>query len=297
MVVLFALAALAAASVAVAVRGDSSAGSGARAAVPSAATGEQELSPALRKKLAPSQAFSPGEPQYERGGRGERRRRARLAHARGSGTDIPLATIRGEPGGLEGAQGAGQLRRQARRPRPVGQPRAGQRGLSAQPVPEQVRLRPERVRRGRADGARRDRPELPAASCRYWIANAGGGIWRTDNALAAQPAVGVRVARVRAQQHRRARARPERLDEQHDLRRDRRAEHLPQRLHRRRRPVQVEGRRRPLEAARSATYASPAAASVDPGEAGRLVDDLRRQRRAGLARDQQHLLQRRRPRR
>ena len=30
-------------------------------------------------------------------------------------------------------------------------------------------------------------PNCNATECRYWIANAGGGIWRTDNVLAAQP--------------------------------------------------------------------------------------------------------------
>jgi len=30
-------------------------------------------------------------------------------------------------------------------------------------------------------------PNCSATKCRYWIANAGGGIWRTENAFAAQP--------------------------------------------------------------------------------------------------------------
>ena len=30
-------------------------------------------------------------------------------------------------------------------------------------------------------------PNCGASSCRYWIANAGGGIWRTDNVFASQP--------------------------------------------------------------------------------------------------------------
>ena len=30
-------------------------------------------------------------------------------------------------------------------------------------------------------------PNCGPESCRYWIANAGGGIWRTDNVLAPQP--------------------------------------------------------------------------------------------------------------
>ena len=51
---------------------------------------------------------------------------------------------------------------------------------------------------------------MRTVSCTLWIANANGGVWRTNNALDATPEVAVRLERLRAQQHRLDRARPER---------------------------------------------------------------------------------------
>ena len=79
--------------------------------------------------------------------------------------------------------------------------------------------------------------------CTLWIANANGGVWRTNNALDASPKWEYVSERVRAQQHRVDRARPERHAAPHALRRHGRAERLRQRLRGGRRHLQLEERR------------------------------------------------------
>ena len=80
----------------------------------------------------------------------------------------------------------------------------------------------------------------PGRGCRAWMAAAGGGIWRTDDALAAsvagRPDRGADDRRVRL-----ARRGPQRPDRQHAVRGLRRAERL-ERLRGRGRPVPVDRR-------------------------------------------------------
>ncbi len=227
--------------------------------------GEREL-PASDHEEARSGAAVLAGRAAVRGGRsrhrGDQRRRRRLAQC----TRLRAPTYRSlrsraAAQDWSGAQDPRQLGRRPRR-RPVGQPRAGQRGLSAQPVPEPVRLRAERVRRGRPHGPRRDRPELLGDEVPLLDRERGRRHLADGERARGAAGVGVPLAWLRAQQHRRARARPERLVERHDLRRHRRAEHLPQRLHRRRRHVQLEGRRQPLEGPDRGPVLQPAAASA-----------------------------------
>jgi hypothetical protein len=161
--------------------------SSAETAAPAAAAElERELSPALMKKLARSTRFSPAEPQREGG------------EAAGDGaldwqmhayprTEIPLAAITGSRADWKALKtrgnSAGKL---------------GDHGRSTNLGPDNAvyPLNPSRnryvyvpneyVAAGRTSHSVID-PNCGPASCRYWIANAGGGIWRTDNAFAPQP--------------------------------------------------------------------------------------------------------------
>ncbi len=138
-------------------------------------------------------------------------------------------------------------------------------------------------------------PNCGASSCRYWIANAGGGIWRTDNVFASQPKWEYVSRSSSTTTRRRWSSIPNDSTQQHDLCRNRRAEHVPQRLYRRRRSLQVEGRRRPLERPDRLAVLQRPWHRLDPGQARRLEDDLRRLGRPGLPRYQQHVLHRCRP--
>ena len=87
--------------------------------------------------------------------------------------------------------------------------------------------------------------------CFVWIGASGGGVWRTNERVGEQPRVEPAQARAaRPELGRRADARSDRQDEQHDLPGHRRAEPLLVRLRGRRRHLQVDRPRQQLEAAR-----------------------------------------------
>ena len=140
-------------------------------------------SPAMRHKLARTPTFSPGDPRRQESGEGAATAPDWYMHA-SPATDISLAAINGSRQDWKTLKARGDA---ARRQRPLDEPRAGQRGLSAQPVPQpHVYVPNEYIAAGRTAHSVID-PNCNAAKCRYWIANAGGGIWRTDNVLAPQP--------------------------------------------------------------------------------------------------------------
>ena len=87
--------------------------------------------------------------------------------------------------------------------------------------------------------------------CRVWVGAAGGGVWRTDKATGANPDwKQLKPERPRPELGRRAHARPDRQEAQHDLPRHRRGEPLLVRLRGRGRHLQVDRRRQQLEEAR-----------------------------------------------
>jgi hypothetical protein len=150
------------------------------------------ISPALRQKLAASARFSPGEPQYERGeaaegGAGDGAQEWYMHAA--PGTDIPLAAIAGSRDDWKSIESRGQSR---------GRGRFGGHGQWTNLGPDNaiyplnpfrnryVYVPNEYVAAGRTAHSVID-PNCKPGSCRYWIANAGGGIWRTDNVFASQP--------------------------------------------------------------------------------------------------------------
>jgi hypothetical protein len=150
---------------------------------------EGVISSALKEKLASSARFSPGEPQYEQGEAGEGTGDGALEwymHA-APGTDIPLAAIaesrsdwktlksRGKSGGKLGGHGHWTNLGPDNAVYPLNPFRN-----------RYVYVPNEYVAAGRTAFSVID-PNCSASSCRYWIANAGGGIWRTDNAFASQP--------------------------------------------------------------------------------------------------------------
>jgi hypothetical protein len=147
------------------------------------------ISPALKQKLAASTRFAPGEPQYEQGEAAEGTGDGALdwyMHA-SPGTDIPLAAI---------AESRADWKTLKSRGKPAG--KLGDHGQWTNLGPDNavyplnpfrnryVYVPNEYVAAGRTAHSVID-PECGPSSCRYWIANAGGGIWRTDNAFAAQP--------------------------------------------------------------------------------------------------------------
>ena len=152
--------------------------------------GERELSPALMKKLARAQRFSPAEPRYEAGEAGTEELSDGaddwLKHA-APGNDIPLAAItssrqdwaalktRGNSAGKLGDHGRWDNRGPDNAVYPLNPFRN-----------RYVYVPNEYVAAGRTAHSVID-PNCTASKCRYWIANAGGGIWRTENALAAEP--------------------------------------------------------------------------------------------------------------
>jgi hypothetical protein len=173
---------LVATSVAGAVWGGSSTKS---VGTPAIAPGERELLPALQKKLALSQTFSPGEPEQEAGEEASDGANDWYMHA-SPATDISLASITGSRqawtalesrGGSAGNLGSGLWTNLG--PDNAVYPLNPYRDRSVY-VPN------EYVAAGRTAHSVID-PNCTPARCRYWIANAGGGIWRTDNVLAAQP--------------------------------------------------------------------------------------------------------------
>jgi hypothetical protein len=165
---------------------DSSAGTAALA-VPA----ERELSPALTKKLAQSARFSPAEPQREAGqGMTGDGALEWYMHAYPR-ADIPLAAIsesradwkslksRGDDDDDDGGGRGGRGRWTSLGPDNAVYPLVG-------PRDRYVYVPNEYVAAGRTSHSLLD-PKCTSSKCRYWIANAGGGIWRTDNILAPQP--------------------------------------------------------------------------------------------------------------
>ena len=106
----------------------------------------------------------------------------------------------------------------------VGLGRPEQGALPGDPVPELVQLRAGRVLGRRADDLARDRADLQARRLPALAHAAGGGVWRTKNALAGQPNWEFLVRLVRDQRRRLGRRRPERPVRQHDLRGHRRGQ-------------------------------------------------------------------------
>jgi len=186
-VAVFALALLAAAGVGGAVMGGSSGESAARARVPQIGPVEREPSPALQRKLARSQTFSPGEPEQENGVEAGDGALDWYMHASPL-QDISLSAI-----------AASREDWKALKSRGNSTAKLGDQGQWSNLGPDNavyplnpyrnrsVYVPNEYVAAGRTAFSVID-PNCDPASCRYWIANAGGGIWRTDNVLAPQPA-------------------------------------------------------------------------------------------------------------
>jgi hypothetical protein len=163
------------------------------AAPPPAASVEGgAISPTLKAKLASGARFAPGQTQYEAGeageadaGLGEGAQEWQMHAA--PGTNIPLAAIQGsrEDWSTMKVRGnsAGKL---------------GDHGKWTNLGPDNavyplnpfrnryVYVPNEYVAAGRTAFSVID-PNCGVHRCRYWMANAGGGVWRTDNVLAPQP--------------------------------------------------------------------------------------------------------------
>jgi Arc-like DNA binding domain len=151
-------------------------------AVPAAEV-EGELSPALRTKMA---RFSPAEPRREAGeGMGDGAQEW-LMHAYPR-ADIPLAAISESRAdwrslrsrGDDDDDGGDRGRWTSLGPDNAVYPLVG-------PRDRYVYVPNEYVAAGRTSHSLID-PNCTQSECRYWIANAGGGIWKTDNILASQP--------------------------------------------------------------------------------------------------------------
>jgi hypothetical protein len=148
------------------------------------------LSPAMKQKLGPSARFSPAEPQREAGeaaeadeGTGDGAQEWYMHAA--PGTSIPLAAI------SESRSDWGNLRSRGHSDhddhgdwRSLGPDNAI---APLNPFRNRYVYVPnEYVTGGRTAHSVID-PRCNSKQCRYWIANAGGGVWRTDNVLASQP--------------------------------------------------------------------------------------------------------------
>jgi len=148
--------------------------------------GDRELSRALQKKLAATQAFVPGETQYE-GSQETGDGAADWAMHSTPADDISLAAINGSRADWKALKSRGNSAA-----------KLGDHGQWSNLGPDNavyplnqfrdryVYVPGEYVASGRTPHSVID-PNCTATSCRYWIANAGGGVWRTDNALATQP--------------------------------------------------------------------------------------------------------------
>jgi hypothetical protein len=140
------------------------------------------LSPAMKQKFAAAARFAPGETQYEQGEAIEEGGDGALEwymHA-SPGTDIPLAAISGSRQDWRDQKGDGQK----------GDWTALGPDNAVYPLNpfrnRYVYVPNEYVAAGRTAHSVID-PDCKKNKCHYWIANAGGGIWRTDNILADQP--------------------------------------------------------------------------------------------------------------
>jgi hypothetical protein len=155
-------------------------------AAPAGEEAELEIPSALREKLAPATRFSPAEPQREGGEEAGDGALDWQMHAYPN-TDIPLAAITGSRSDWKAlktrSNSAGKL---------------GDHGRWTNLGPDNavyplnpfrnryVYVPNEYVAAGRTAHSVID-PNCAPPSCRYWIANAGGGIWRTDNVFAPEP--------------------------------------------------------------------------------------------------------------
>ncbi len=180
---LAALGMMAAALAAAALTGSDSAAKAPQVAVPT----DGELSAALATKLAAAQQFTPGlatsRPLDEAAGPSELNW---FMHSYPA-TDIPLAQFlgarqdwkalqkQGLPGGLNANRGLWTRLGPSNALYPFNPFRD-----------RSVYVANEYVATGRISHVAID-PSCGASRCRIWIANAGGGIWRTENALAATP--------------------------------------------------------------------------------------------------------------
>ncbi|HET9323065.1 MAG TPA: hypothetical protein VFO03_04245 [Gaiellaceae bacterium] len=148
------------------------------------------ISPALKAKLAPSTRFSPGVTQYEAGeAASEESGDGALEwymHA-APGTNIPLAAIAGSRQDWKTLDSRGNS---AARLGAHGQWRNLGPDNAVYPLNpfrnRYVYVPNEYVAAGRTAHSVID-PNCGPSRCRYWIANAGGGVWRTENVFAAQP--------------------------------------------------------------------------------------------------------------
>src|SRR4029453_15399482 len=162
------------------------------APAPAASAEGGAISPALRAKLAAGARFAPGSTQYEAGEAGESAEglgdgaQEWLMHS-APGASIPLAAINQSREDWKGVKSRGNSAA-----------KLGDHGKWKNLGPDNAvyPLNPFRnryvyvpnqyVAAGRTAFSLID-PNCGLSSCRYWIANAGGGVWRTDNILAPHP--------------------------------------------------------------------------------------------------------------
>ncbi|HEY5907165.1 MAG TPA: hypothetical protein VIZ31_03930, partial [Vicinamibacteria bacterium] len=145
------------------------------------AGGEKKLPPGLARKLAVAATFSPGAASLLEDAAGGPGAQDWLEHAT-PGNDIPFSAFAGarnQWGGLKArpAKGGGAWK-------PLG------------PTYAKGPFNPYRDRSvynagtdnfaGRSIAVAID-PQCAAGDCRLWLANAGGGVWSTNDALAAEP--------------------------------------------------------------------------------------------------------------
>ena len=153
---------------------------------------DDELPPALARKLARLQAFAPAvDPAIEGESRGASEQDW-LEHTT-PGNDIPLSALK--------AANSGWLKLKARLAKGGGAwtalgPDHGQ-NLFNQFRDRTVYNSGTQNFGGRTIAAEID-PDCVVGNCRLWIANANGGLWQTDDALAAGTGLAVRLADVRA---------------------------------------------------------------------------------------------------
>ena len=174
-------------------------GSSSETAAPSRASAAESgaMAAVMKQKLAASARFSPGEPQYEQGEAisGESGDGAMEWYMHSApGNDIPLAAISGSRDDWGELKSRGNDDEHGHR----GHGNPGNKGdwTSLGPDNAVYPLNPYRnryvyvpneyVAAGRTAFSLID-PNCGSKRCRYWIANAGGGIWRTDNVFASQP--------------------------------------------------------------------------------------------------------------